>query len=49
MRVLRPERISGSACFRVSLPPRFSLPESPCLRASVANLCDNGWLKLRLM
>ena len=29
--------------------PRFSLSESLCLRASVANLCDNGWLKLRLM
>jgi hypothetical protein len=46
--VLHPE-ISGSASFRASLPPRFSLSESLCLRASVANLCDNGWLKLRLM
>jgi hypothetical protein len=25
------------------------LSKSLCLRASVANLCDNGWLKLRLM
>ena len=41
--VLHPERIS------VSLPPRFSLSKSLCLRASVPNLCDNGWLKLRLM
>ena len=41
--VLHPERIS------VSLPPRFFLSKSLCLRASVANLCDNGWLKLRLM
>jgi hypothetical protein len=45
---LHPERTSESACFRASLPSRFSLPESPCLRASVANLCDNGWLNLRL-
>jgi hypothetical protein len=41
--VLHPERIS------VSLSPRFFLSKSLCLRASVANLCDNGWLKLRLM
>jgi len=47
--VLHPERISGSASFSASLPPRFSLSKSLCLRASVANLCDNGWLKLRLM
>ena len=47
--VLHPEHGSGSACFSASLPPRFSLSESLCLRASVANLCDNGWLKLRLM
>jgi hypothetical protein len=47
--VLHPERISGSASFSASLPPRFSLSESLCLRASVANLCDNGRLKLRLM
>ena len=47
--VLHPEDISGNACFRASLPPQFSPSESPCLRASVANLCDNGWLKLRLM
>jgi hypothetical protein len=47
--LLRPKRTSGNACFRASPPSRFSLPESPCLRASVANLCDNGWLQLRLM
>jgi hypothetical protein len=47
MPVLHPE-ISGRACFRAS-PPHFSVSESLCLRASVANLCDNGWLKLRLM
>src|ERR1700721_322247 len=46
---LHPQRISGSASFSPSLPPRFSLSESLCPRASVANLCDNGWLKLRLM
>src|ERR1700720_4663351 len=33
MRVLHPERISGSACFRASL-PHFSVSESLCLRAS---------------
>jgi hypothetical protein len=49
MRVLHPERINGSACFSASQPPHFSPSKSPCLRASVANLCDNGWLKLRLM
>jgi len=48
MRVLHPE-ISESASFPASPLPRFSLSESLCLRASVANLCDNGWLKLRLM
>src|ERR1700751_1749068 len=41
--------ISESASFPASPLPRFSLSESLCLRASVANLCDNGWLKLRLM
>ena len=37
--LLHPEGISGSS----SLPPCLfvSLPPSPCLRASVANLCDN--------
>ena len=57
MRVLRPEHISGDAPFGPSLPPNcsslvshpLSLGLPPCLRASVANLCDNGWLKLRLM
>jgi hypothetical protein len=48
MRVLHPE-ISESASFPASPLPRFSLSEALCLRASVANLCDNGWLKLRLM
>jgi hypothetical protein len=57
MRVLRPEHISGNASFGPSLPPNcsslvthpLSLDLPPCPRASVANLCDNGWLKLRLM
>jgi hypothetical protein len=56
MRVLRPEHISGNASFGPSLPPNcsslvthpLSLGLPLCLRASVANLCDNGWLKLRL-
>jgi len=57
MGVLRPNHISGNASFGPSLPPDrsslvthpLSLGLPPCLRASVANLCDNGWLKLRLM
>jgi hypothetical protein len=49
MRLSRPKRTSGNACLLTSRPPRFSPSESPCLRASVANLCDNGWLQLRLM
>ena len=35
MRLFHPGRISGSACFRASLPPRFSparISVSPCLR-----------------
>ena len=55
MRLLHPERrLSGTAvpscpCLCASLLPCLlaSLPLcffSPCLRASVANLCDNGWL-----
>src|SRR5579862_5630242 len=47
--VLHPEHGSGSACFSASRPPRFSLSKSLCLRASVAKLCDNCRLKLRLM
>ena len=57
MPVLRPEHISVNASFGPSLSPNcsslvthhLSLGLPLCLRASVANLCDNGWLKLRLM
>jgi hypothetical protein len=39
-RLLCPGRVSGKASF----PCRILASISPCLRASVANLCDNGWL-----
>jgi hypothetical protein len=48
-RLLRLERTNWSACLLTFLLRCLSPSESPCLRASVANLCDNGWLKLRLM
>ena len=51
-RLLYPEkRVRVSAvlsCLFASLLPCL-LASSPCLRASVANLCDNGWLELRLL
>jgi hypothetical protein len=58
MTVLHPRQISGNTSyFGASLPSdcpslvthHLSPALPPCLRASVANLCDNGWLKLRLM